>query len=157
VIPLFDALRAVLPSRDEVRGRAASLTREARDRAAQLARDVADSETTARVSRALDGYRDRWERSRLRVDPAFAKQLLKVVEEETFPGVAPLRTTVFDEAACPFCKGLHSRKCPAVKEIEYGPGDGRTIRVTYFEHWSDKDVLWREDLEVAAARDGDAE
>lgn len=155
MIPLFDTLRAALPSRSELRASAASLTRQARDRAVQLAGDVADSETTARAARALDSWRDWWERSRLRVDPALARELLKVIEDEPpFPGVPGLKTTVFDKSACPFCRGLHSRKCPAVKEVEYGPGDGRVVRVIFFERWPDRDVLWREDLEEAAAMGG---
>ena len=103
----------------------------------------------------LDGYRDRWEQSRLRVDPALAKQLLKVTEDEPpFPGVPGMKATVFDRAKCPHCLGIHSRKCPAVREIDYHP-DGRVARVIYFEKWSDKDVLWREDLEEAASRKDD--
>lgn len=92
-------------------------------------------------------------RAALRLDPALARQLLQVVDEPPpFPGVAGLKTTVFDKQRCPHCLGLHSRKCPAVSELEYHP-DGRVQRVTYFRHgeWPEDQVLWREDLEEAAA------
>jgi hypothetical protein len=91
------------------------------------------------------------ERAGLRLDPELARQLLATVEEPSvFPGVAGMRTTVFDKQRCPHCLGLHSRKCPAVEEIEYH-GDGRVQRVKYWPEWDESAVLWREDLEEAAA------
>lgn len=90
-------------------------------------------------------------RNALRLDPELARQLLATVEEPSvFPGVAGLKTTVFDKQRCPHCLGLHSRKCPAVEEIEYH-GDGRVQRVKYWKEWDESAVLWREDLEEAAA------
>lgn len=90
-------------------------------------------------------------RAALRLDPELARQLLQAIEEPpVFPGVAGLRTTVFDKQRCPHCLGLHSRKCPAVEEIEYHV-DGRVGRVRYWKDWDDTAVLWREDLEEAAA------
>lgn len=71
------------------------------------------------------------------------------------PGIAPLKTTVFEQQRCRFCLALHSRKCPAVKEIEYATDSGRVQRVTFWERWDDSTVLWREDIETAAAwKDG---
>lgn len=90
-------------------------------------------------------------RAALRLDPDLARQLLAPVEEPApFPGVAGVKTTVFDKQRCAHCLGLHSRKCPAVKEIEYHP-DGRIQRVTYWRQWDEGAVLWREDIEEAAA------
>jgi hypothetical protein len=92
-------------------------------------------------------------RAELRLDPEMARKLLATIEEPApFPGVAPNTTTVFDKQKCPHCLGLHSRKCPAVAEVEYHP-DGRVQRVTYFRHgeWPEDQVLWREDIEEAAA------
>lgn len=89
-------------------------------------------------------------RAALRLDPELARQLLQAIEEPpVFPGVAGLRTTVFDKQCCPYCRGLHSRKCPAVEEVEYHP-DGRVQRVRYWRDWDDTAVLWREDIEEAA-------
>lgn len=84
-----------------------------------------------------------------------ARRLLEVIEEEPIvPGIAPVKTTVFDKERCKHCLGLHGRHCPAVKEIEFHP-DGRVARVMYFDRWDDKDVLWRADIETAAAwKDG---
>jgi hypothetical protein len=90
-------------------------------------------------------------RAALRLDPELARKLLEPMEEPPpFPGVAGVKTTVFERQCCPFCRGLHSRKCPAVKEIEYHL-DGRVQRVTYWREWDDSAVLWREDIEEAAA------
>lgn len=108
--------------------------------------------------RKRDQYRARREtqqqakaRAALRLDPHLARRLLEAVEEPPpFPGVAGTRTTVFDKQCCAYCRGLHSRKCPAVEEIEYHP-DGRVQRVKYWREWDDTAVLWREDIEEAAA------
>ncbi len=90
-------------------------------------------------------------RAALRLDPEMARQLLEPVEEPSpFPGVAGTKTTVFDKQCCAFCQGIHSRKCPAVREIEYHP-DGRVQRVTYWRTWDETAVLWREDVQEAAA------
>lgn len=103
--------------------------------------------------------RGRWQaaqrgraRRRLALDPELARQLLAEVEMATFPGVAPNKTTVFDQRKCQHCQGLHSRKCPAVAEIEYH-GDGTVKRVSYFRHgqWPADQVLWLEDVQTAAA------
>lgn len=110
------------------------------------------------ADRARDQYKTRREqqqrskaRAALRLEPDLARQLLTTIEEPpVFPGVAGLRTTVFDKQKCAFCLGIHSRKCPAVREIEYH-GDGRVQRVVFFETWPDDAVLWREDIEEAAA------
>lgn len=80
-----------------------------------------------------------------------ARAFLAVIEEETVPGLAPVKTTVFEKERCKFCLGLHSRKCPAVKEIEYATDSGRVQRVTFWDSWDDSAVLWREDIETAAA------
>lgn len=107
---------------------------------------------TAYAARRDDGRRAK-ARAALRLDPELARLLLEPVDEPPpFPGVAGVKTTVFDKQRCPHCLGLHSRKCPAVAELEYHP-DGRVQRVTYFRHgeWPEDQVLWREDLEEAAA------
>ena len=80
-----------------------------------------------------------------------ARALLAVIEEEIAPGLAPVKTTVFEQQRCRYCLALHSRKCPAVKEIEYASDSGRVQRVTFWEKWDDSSVLWREDIETAAA------
>lgn len=85
-----------------------------------------------------------------------ARALLAVVEEETVPGLAPVKITVFDKAKCVYCLGVHSRKCPAVKEIEYAQDSGRIHRVTFWPKWDDSAVLWLEDVKEAAGwKDGD--
>lgn len=115
-------------------------------------RDLAGAARTWFTGRR-DARRTSRARNRLRLDPDLARQLLEKVEDPPpFPGVAPNVTTVFDKQRCPHCLGLHSRKCPSVAEIEYHP-DGRVQRVTYFRHgeWPEDQVLWREDLEEAAA------
>lgn len=131
---------ALLFTFDTLRGRATSLYRGVRSSPA-----AADARNAARVARR------RWDRSRLRLDPDLARRLLQVIEEEpVLPGVAPVRTTVFEQQRCRHCLGLHGRHCPAVREIEFHP-DGRVARVAYFDKWDDKDVLWRADIETAAA------
>lgn len=104
----------------------------------------------------------RWEaagraraRRRLALDPALARQLLAPVEVPTFPGVAPNMTNRFEQQVCQHCKGVHSRKCPAVAEIEYHT-DGAVKRVSYFRHgqWPTDQVLWLEEVQEAAAFDG---
>ena len=128
---------------------------EARDRAAAVCRRVRTSQAVADARAAARAGRRRWDRSRLRLDPGMARALLEVIEEETVPGLAPLKTTVFEQQACRFCRSLHSGHCPAVREIEYHP-DGRVARVSYWPKWDDSGVLRREDIETAAAwKDGD--
>ena len=91
-------------------------------------------------------------RRRLVVDPELARQLLAEIDVPTFPGVAPNTTTLFDQRKCQHCQGLHSRKCPAIAEIEYH-SDGTVKRVAYFPHgaWPADQVLWLEDVQEAAA------
>lgn len=109
-----------------------------------------------RIGRAV---RARWQaaarergRRRLVVDPDLARQLLAETEVPTFPGVAPNRVRLWDQRKCQHCQGLHSRKCPAVSEIEYH-SDGAVKRVAYFAHgqWPADQVLWLEDVQTAAA------
>lgn len=145
-MPLLAVLRDCLPSANEVRDRAVTLYRGVRGSQA-----VADARSAARSARR------RWDRSRLRLDPEMARALLRVIEEEpALPGVAPVKTTVFEQQACRFCRCLHSGHCPAVRELEYHP-DGRVARVSYWATWDDSGVLRREDIETAAAwkDDGD--
>ena len=139
-MPLLAALRDRLPSAAEARDRAVTLYHGVRSSQA-----VADARATARAARR------RWDRSRLRLDPELARALLQVIEEETVPGLAPVKTTVFEKERCRYCLGIHSRKCPAVKELEYATDSGRIQRVTFWPKWDDGAVLWREDIETAAA------
>lgn len=93
-------------------------------------------------------------RAALRLDPELARKLVAVIEEPPpFPGVAGLKTTLFDQQKCPFCLHLHTGKCPAVKEVEYH-GDGRVRRVRFWREWDDSAILRREDVEEAAAWEG---
>lgn len=127
-----------------------SLAGDAPARAAALCRRVRASQAAADARAAVTAARRRWDRSRLRLDPDMARALLAVVEEETVPGVAPLKTTVFEKERCRFCRNIHSGHCPAVREIEYHP-DGRVARVSYFPRWNDSAVLRLEDVKEAAA------
>jgi hypothetical protein len=143
-----DVLRAPLGWPGTVADRARHHGRRLRHHARRVKTNLGEQRETRRRGRSL---------AALRLDPELARKLLETVEEPPpFPGVAGLTTTVFDQQRCPHCLGLHSRKCPAVSELEYHP-DGRVQRVTYFRHgdWPEDQVLWREDLEEAAAwRDG---
>lgn len=126
--------------------------------AAALAERVRTSPAAADARSAIASARRRWDRSRLRLDPDKARALLAVVEEETVPGLAPVKTTVFEQQRCRFCLALHSRKCPAVKEIEYAQDSGRVQRVTFWPKWDDSSVLWLEDIKEAAEwKDDDGE
>lgn len=137
-----DALRAPLGWPGSLRDRAGSRARSQRRRRQDDERRR--TEQSAAEERAAA-------RAALRLDPGLARNLLETIEEPPpFPGVGGLKTTVFAQQCCPFCRGLHSRKCPAVKEIEYHL-DGRVQRVTYWREWDDAAVLWREDIEEAAA------
>ena len=133
------SLRTRLPSRKEAVSRAVTLYNGVRTSPA-----VADARSLARSARR------RWDRSRLRLDPALARELLKVIEEETVPGLPPIRTTVFEQQACKFCRSLHPGHCPAVRELEYHP-DGRVARVSFWPKWDASGVLRREDIETAAS------
>lgn len=81
----------------------------------------------------------------------------KLMAESTvdswFGGSAPL----FEQKKCQHCGGLHVRKCPAVKEIEFYE-DGKVKQVVYFARgeWSDDDVIWLEDV-IAALEGGDGD
>lgn len=94
-----------------------------------------------------------------RLDPELARALLAEVDgPQPFPGVQGVKTTVFAQQACQHCGGVHSRKCPAVAEVEFH-ADGKVKRVAYFPHgqWPADDVLWLEDVQTAAAIDTDEE
>lgn len=122
-----------------------------RERATTLYQGVRSSSAVADARAAARSARRLWDRSRLRLDPEMARELLKVIEEEpALPGVAPMKTTVFEQQACRFCRTLHPGHCPAVREIDYHP-DGRVAKVSYWAKWNDSGVLRREDIETAAA------
>jgi hypothetical protein len=82
------------------------------------------------------------------------EQARKLLEEQDngFMG----RRTLFAEKACQHCGGVHVRKCPAVKQLEYHP-DGKVKRVVYYPHgqWPADEVLWLEDVIAAAQADDD--
>lgn len=52
------------------------------------------------------------------------------------------------KSRCTWCGGLHLRACPRVKRLMFA-NDGKTVtEVEYWPGnlWSDKDVVWPEDL-----------
>lgn len=85
------------------------------------------------------------------ITPEQAKKLLEEIDNG-FMG----KKTLFAEKACQHCGGVHVRKCPAVKQLEYHP-DGKVKRVVYYPHgqWPADEVLWLEDVIQAAAQADD--
>lgn len=91
-----------------------------------------------------------------KLTPEQAKALLAEVElPQVYPGVPAGRKQLFEQRKCQHCGGVHTRKCPAVKEISYHP-DGKVARVVYFRHgeWDESSVLWLEDV-IEAAESGE--
>jgi hypothetical protein len=86
------------------------------------------------------------------------EQAEKLLADTELPRLHPLvdagKAPLFEQKKCQHCGGLHVRKCPAVKEIEYHP-DGKVMRVVYFAQgeWSDEDVIWLEDVYAALGGD----
>ena len=92
-----------------------------------------------------------------KLTPEQAKALLEEVDlPQVYPGVAAGKKQLFEQKKCQHCGGVHTRKCPAVKEISYHP-DGKVARVVYFRHgeWPEDEVLWLEDVVAAAAEPDD--
>lgn len=90
-----------------------------------------------------------------KLTPEQAKALLEEVDlPQPYPGVPAGKRQLFEQKRCSHCQGLHTRKCPAVKEISYHP-DGKVARVIYFRHgeWPEDEVLWLEDVIEAAEAD----
>jgi hypothetical protein len=81
-----------------------------------------------------------------------AKTLLTPIREELFPGVLGDETNLFERRKCEHCNGLHTKKCPAVREIEFHV-DGKVKRVVYFnnEEWHDDEIIWLDDVYEALA------
>jgi hypothetical protein len=90
--------------------------------------------------------------SELKVTLDQAKTLLAPIREEVFPGILSDETNLFERRKCEHCNGLHTKKCPAVKEIEFHV-DGKVKRVVYFnnEEWRDDEVIWLDDIYEALA------
>lgn len=46
---------------------------------------------------------------------------------------------------CQFCKGVHDKACPRVREIQYSPAGG-IVAVRFWKNWSDEGILWPEEI-----------
>ena len=55
--------------------------------------------------------------------------------------------TLFDRSACQHCGGLHLRKCPKIKIIEFHPNNA-VARVEFWpwNEWPMDDVIWPESV-----------
>lgn len=86
-----------------------------------------------------------------RLDPQLAKALLEELRVEIFPGVLSNQTNRFEQERCDHCRGLHSRKCPAIAEVGYHE-NGKVSSVKYWPEgqWDESRVLWLEDIVEAA-------
>lgn len=73
------------------------------------------------------------------------------------PALAAAVKARFDKGeACGHCGGIHARKCPRVRRLDFHPNAAlASVRFWRDGKWSDDGVIWPEDVHQPPSSDGE--